>query len=223
MICNTIMLLQFSHSEQAAVSDPHLSAMNCLTQTVVLFSALSTEGLGGGGAGFTPIGHRDWMLDSAHLSPLDARAVILNLLLPLPAPFGVHAQDKQARNRLETVWSLSEIDKIGRWSFACLCTYSRKPAIGNGIFFALSSSNAFAHESPRSDKIFFQINAVKVFSSAVYQQTALLYRQVRQAWDCKLPNSGYCSITRQPKKKKCLFVSIGCAVFGNKTVSYLKI
>lgn len=38
------MLPIFSQSELAAVSDPHLSAMNCLPQTVVLFSALSTDG-----------------------------------------------------------------------------------------------------------------------------------------------------------------------------------
>lgn len=87
--------------------------MNCLTQTVVLFSALSTDGWGGGGAGVYT--YRPLWLDARLGSspPLAARAVTLDLLSPLPAPFGVHAQDKQARNRLETVWSLSEIDKIG--------------------------------------------------------------------------------------------------------------
>lgn len=109
---------------------------------------------------------------SGSSSPLAARAVTLDLLSPLPAPFGVHAQDKQARNRWETVWSLSEIDKIGDGVFTSLCTLTRKPCDGNGDFL-LSPSNAFALESPRSAELFFEINAVKVFSSAVYQQTAL--------------------------------------------------
>lgn len=59
--------------------------------------------------------YRSLWLDTgfSSTSPLAARAVTLDLLSPLPAPFGVHAQDKQARTRLQTVWSLSEIDKIG--------------------------------------------------------------------------------------------------------------
>ena len=91
----------------------------------------------------------------------------------------MHAQDKQARNRLETVWSLSEIDKIGDGVFTSLCTLTRKPPDGNGDFL-LSPSNAFALESPRSAELFFEINAVKVFSPAVHQQTAL-YAQAGKA------------------------------------------
>lgn len=88
-------------------------AMNCLTQTVVLFSALSTDGWRGRGAGgYT---NRLLWLDArfSFALPLALRTVTLDMLSPLPAPFSVHAQDEQARNRLETVWSVSEIDKIG--------------------------------------------------------------------------------------------------------------
>lgn len=49
-----------------------------------------------------------------------------------------------------------------------------------GFFGLLSSSNVFAHESPSEAKDILQINAVKVFSSAVEQQTAL-YAQVGKA------------------------------------------
>lgn len=58
--------------------------------------------------------YRPFLLDArVHpSSSLATRAVALGLLSPLPAPFGVHAHEDQARNRLETVWSLSEIDKI---------------------------------------------------------------------------------------------------------------
>lgn len=75
---------------------------------------LSTDGWGGGsGAGtyaYLPL----W-LDARFRSSssLAARPVTPDPLSPLPAPFGVHAQQHRARNRLETVWSLSEIDKIG--------------------------------------------------------------------------------------------------------------
>lgn len=46
-----------------------------------------------------------------------------------------------------------------------------------GDFFCLSVSDAFSQEPPRSAINIFQINAVKVFSSAVYQET-FLYAQV---------------------------------------------
>lgn len=62
----------------------------------------------------------DWLLDSIpHFlnSYWLLAAVSLYLLSPLPAPFHVHARDQQARPRLETVWSLSEIDNNWRWSF----------------------------------------------------------------------------------------------------------
>lgn len=69
-----------------------------------------------------------------------------DLLSPLPAPFGVHAQDKQARNRSETVWSVSEIDKIGDGVLRVLAHLQRRRPLEIGDFF----SPPFAHESPRS-------------------------------------------------------------------------
>lgn len=71
----------------------------------------------------------------------------------LPAPFGVHAQDEQARNRLETVWSVSEIDKIGDGVFFHISLLIYKEADCWKREFPLSTRNAFAHESPRSAKI----------------------------------------------------------------------
>lgn len=108
--------------------------MNCLTQTVVLFSALSTDWWGKGGAGlhtYRPL----WLAAGFGSSFLLAvRAVTLDLLSPLPAPFVVNAQDQQARTRLETVWSLSEIDKIGDGVFyICLLIYKRSRRLEMGF------------------------------------------------------------------------------------------
>lgn len=119
--------------------------MNCLTQTVVLFSALSTEGWGGGGAGVYT--YQPLRLDAGpgSSSPLAVRAVTPDLLSPLPAPFGVHAQDKQARNRLETVWSVSEIDKkkkFGDGVFTSLLHIRKETAWWKWGFW-VPSSNAF--------------------------------------------------------------------------------
>lgn len=53
------------------------------------------------------------------------------------------AKDKQARPRLETVWSLSEIDKIADGVFfftSVLLIFTTKPTDGNGIFFFCSPS-----------------------------------------------------------------------------------
>lgn len=89
--------------------------MNCLNQTVVLFSALSTYCCGGGG--LEDCTYRPLWLDVS-LGPL----AILFAIGCSPCHSGSvivasraiqRARAGQARNRLETVWSLSEFDKIG--------------------------------------------------------------------------------------------------------------
>ncbi|KAK2886563.1 hypothetical protein Q8A73_020509 [Channa argus] len=58
------------------------------------------------GSGFDLIGHCDWMLDSPPLRHWLLAVSFRICYSPLPAPFSVHAQGKQARNRLETQTSL---------------------------------------------------------------------------------------------------------------------
>lgn len=89
---------------------------------------------------------------SSFALPLVPCAFTPEMLSPLPAPFGVHAQDEQARNRLETVWSVSEIDKIGDGVFFHTSLLIYKEADCWKREFPLSTRNAFAHESLRSAK-----------------------------------------------------------------------
>ena len=110
---------------------------------------------------------------------------LLDLLSPLPAPFDVHAQDKQARNRLETVWSLSEIDKIGDGVFYISLHIYERAAWWKWDFFVCSflpppQRRLRPRVATLSQKniyfiyFFLTINAVKVFSPAVCQQTSSL-------------------------------------------------
>lgn len=172
---------QFSYSTKAAVSDPHLSAMDCLNQTVVLFRALSTYCCWGRGLAvctYPPL-WLDARLCSS--SPLAARRVIQDLLSSLPAPFSVHAQDKHV-----TAWRLSgvclNLIKLEMEFCISLLIYKEARRLELG-FFLPSASDAFNHVHPRVAKLrqhICEINAVKVFSSAVCQYTAL-YAQAGKA------------------------------------------
>lgn len=130
--------------------------MNCLNQTVVLFSALSTYGWGARRVRVS-IYRPQWLVARFRSSsPLGARGVIQDLLSPLLAPFGVHAQRKQARNRLETVWSLSEFDKIEDGVLHVFADLQRRRQLEMGIFallpkrlrswVAILSQNIFLHK-----------------------------------------------------------------------------
>lgn len=175
--------------------------MNCLTQTVVLFSALSTDGWGGRGGGTIffflhssriLIGRCRQLLEP-HWPPAPS---LLDLLSPLPAPFGVHAQDKQARNRLETVWSLSEIDKIGDGVFYISLHIYERAACWNWDFFVFlpSSSSSSKTTSPTSrhaepEEYLFFFNHKRCesfFSCSLSADRLFMHRQVRQAPEWEL-------------------------------------
>lgn len=123
-----------------------------------------------------------------------------DLLSPLPAPFGVHAQGKQARNRLETVWSLSEIDKNWRWSFFCFfhCTsflHNYKEAsrveIGNVLlsFPQTPSHTSLTSSAPQKKKYFFFLDkrCESFFLLQSIGRQLFMHSQVRQAPQRKLP------------------------------------
>lgn len=128
--------LLFSLTELVRISDPHLSSMNCLTQTCFLRLSLSMDGWGGRmGGGVKPRGKLWFDAGIPSTSWLAAFAVAPDPLLTLSAPFGVHARGKEARNRWETVWSLSEIDKFGKWSFTISANWRKRRLVGNVLFF----------------------------------------------------------------------------------------
>lgn len=117
--------------------------------------------------------HRFLWLDASHsrCSSLAVGPVTRALVSPLLAPFGVHAQGRQAGTS-PTVWSLSEIDKIGG-VFTPLRTFRRKlPGRKLGLKKKKRKKmplafNAYVRRFLRPAKInITEINAVKVFPSA---------------------------------------------------------
>lgn len=129
--------LLFSLTELAGISDPHLSSMNCLTQTCFAHGSLCqrTGEEVGWEAGSNLAGKLWFDAGIPSTSWLAAFAVAPDPLLTLSAPFGVHARRKEARNRWETVWSLSEIDKFGKWSFTISANWRKRRLVGNVLFF----------------------------------------------------------------------------------------
>ncbi|XP_058481701.1 uncharacterized protein LOC131456986 [Solea solea] len=144
---------------------------------------LSERGLrgGGGGALHSPdvlIGHKTRL----RLTIGSTRRHSGSLLVAASRAIRrARASREQARIRSETVWSLSEIDQIDDgvvFVFFLKHVFARcerKAARRTRGPTLPPASDAFAHESPRSAKNTYisQINAVKVFSPAVSQQTAL--------------------------------------------------
>ncbi|XP_047185927.1 uncharacterized protein LOC124849764 [Scophthalmus maximus] len=120
------------------------------------------------GRGFVLIGRSDWARD---WPPLRHWLLAVSLRIccrRFPRHSACTRQARQACIRLETVWSLSEIDKFEDGSFlACLCWFARKlPAEnGNSCSPPQTPSRTSRHAQPEIYIFiyFSQINAVKVF------------------------------------------------------------
>lgn len=175
------------------------------------------------GRGFVLIGRSDWARD---WPPLRHWLLAVSLRIccrRFPRHSACTRQARQACIRLETVWSLSEIDKFEDGSFlACLCWFARKlPAEnGNSCSPPQTPSRTSRHAQPEIYIFiyFSQINAVKVFFllQSISKQL-FMHRQVRQTPDCKL---SYVGALHYTAKKSCLFVIVSCKNYWwEKTVS----
>lgn len=129
------------------------------------------------------IGHCDWMLDSA---PLRHWLLAVSFRICYRR-FPRHSACTRRTSRHATAWRLSgvclNLIKLEMEFYFSLLIY--KEAAGWKWEFLLSSSNAFAHESSRSDKIYIFFldkccESFFFFPSAVCQQTAL-YAQAGKA------------------------------------------
>lgn len=125
--------------------------------------------------------HYYWTLDSTRLAHWPLALSLSICYRRFPRHSACTRMQDQARNRLETVWSLSEIDKIENGLLDICVHLQGSRLLENGIFaLLLERLRPPVATLWQKYRFFFQINVVKVFSSAVYQETAL-YAQVGKA------------------------------------------